>query len=601
MKNNLIKIITLLLVFVLAVSSLGACKKSDNNKNTSSDTAVVDSSEPSNEDNNVDVPSEEEEEPYDEPYDPYENEDGDYYDPGKGNDKYEDLKEPDPVPDPDYSDMLTASLNIYNAKPVQDDFMGFGGIYHAFPYRSDKYGREYTEKMAEAEIQRAINSGITTARSYYEINDAWDSQNKKWNWESDEMQAIYKYCLGLKKGDIEVVINHWYCNNFLFVTYPWSYNGGKFDKDSPIGIEGDCHEAIAVKGDQQKTLENFAEFMAETVRQLRAHGCTNANIISIATEPYAYWCEEWADRITKDELVDRAAKGMAEAHNAVSSHFKKVGLRSSVRIMGPNFAGDEEAVLYYSHFKKYADPDACDLISLHKYNGSDLVADNYDLWKESAEIYKSELKSFENFVWDEYNLAPSSENVIEYRENPYNGFQIALGQICMLNYGVKTSFLWTLFHQQWPNGTTTNLDGFKDGVHMHGTAPTFLKSSIVFGSYYSFSLAANALGDRGSKVYRGDDDTYEGVYAAMTENKDGELSILVVNTNIEDTAMELKFEKSLKGKTFYRHVYNPGTIVCTADAELIAPDLKITNTKNVLKDVVAPYTVVVYTTKKICK
>ena len=599
MKNNLIKIITLLLVFVLAVSSLGACKKSDNNKNTSSDTAVVDSSEPSSEDNNVGVPSEEEEEPYDEPYEDY---GGDYYDPGKEDDKYEDIKEPDP--DTDYSYMPSATLNIYNKKPVLDDFMGFGGIYMAYPYRTDdNYGRNYTEKMAEKEIQRIINTGVSTVRTTYSIDDAWDSQNKAYNWESDRMQAIYKYCLALKKGDIDVVINHWYCNNYLFVTYPWGLNGGKIDKDSPIGIEGDCHEAVRVldsegNGDQPATLEKFAEFMAETVRQLQAHGCTNANIISIATEPYAYWIEEWADRITEDELQDRAAKGMAEAHNAVSSHFKKVGLRNKVSIMGPNFAGVEKAVSYYNHFKKYADPDACNFISLHDYNADNLIADSYDLWKETAEIYKGEFGSLNNFIWDEYNMDDLDYSKIT---NAYRGLHLALGQICMLNYGVKSSFVWTLQDQQWPNNSDTNLNGFDDGIQRHGLAPSLLRSSIVYAPYYSFSLAANALGDRGSKVYRGDDDTYEGVYAAMTENKDGELSILVVNTNIEDTAMELKFEKSLKGRTFYRHVYNPGTIVCTADAELIAPDLKITNTKNVLKDVVAPYTVVVYTTKKICK
>lgn len=601
MKNNLIKIITLLLVFVLAVSSLGACKKSDNNKNTSSDTAVVESSEPSKEDNNVDVPSEEEEDLYDEPYEDPDN-GGEYYDPVSEDDPYVDLKEPEE--DPDYSYMPTASLNIYNSKPVLDDFMGFGGIYQAFTYRTDdNYGRNYTEKMAKTEIQRVINSGVSTVRTTYSIDDAWDSQNKAYNWENDRMQAIYKYCLALKEGDIEVVISHWYCDNYLFVTYPWSYDGNKIDENTPIGHKNKCHEAVRVldsegNGDQQATLEKFAEFMAETVRQLQAHGCTNANIISIATEPYAQWSEAWADRITKDELVDRSAKGMAEAHNVVSSHFKKAGIRNKVRIMGPNFPGDVEAVFYYSHFKKYADSDACDFISLHKYNGHDLVTDSYDLWKESAELYKDEIGSLENFIWDEYNMEGIDYSSIV---NSYRGLHLALGQICMLNYGVKSSFVWTLQDQQWPNNSSTNLDGFVDGIQRHGLAPSLLSSSIVYAPYYSFSLAANALGERGSKVYRGDDDTYEGVYAAMTESKDGELSILVVSTNIEDTAMELKFEKSLKGRTFYRHVYNPGTIVCTADPELIAPDLKITNTKNVLKDVVAPYTVVVYTTKKICK
>ena len=88
---------------------------------------------------------------------------------------------------------------------------------------------------------------------------------------------------------------------------------------------------------------------------------------------------------------------------------------------------------------------------------------------------------------------------------------------------------------------------------------------------------------------------------AVYENKDGELSILVVNTNITETETELKFEKSLKGKTFYRHVYKASDVTCTSEGELIAPDLKLTNATTVLRDVIDPYSVVVYTTKKVLK
>ena len=92
-----------------------------------------------------------------------------------------------------------------------------------------------------------------------------------------------------------------------------------------------------------------------------------------------------------------------------------------------------------------------------------------------------------------------------------------------------------------------------------------------------------------------------GVYAAMTENQQGEVSIMAVSTNIEDTQLTLHFEKSLNGATLYRHVYNPNKITCTTGGELINPDLKITDTNTVLEDVIEPYCVVVYTTKKLWK
>ena len=257
--------------------------------------------------------------------------------------------------------------------------------------------------------------------------------------------------------------------------------------------------------------------------------------------------------------------------------------------------------IYFKYFKKHVDPDACDLFSMHRYNGTDLTADNYDLWKMWAELYR-ETTSFENFVWDEYNTCVQGENSYLSKGNAYNGTQLALGQICMLNYGVYTSYIWTLYDQQWPNNSVTKpADNFFDGIHKHGIAPSLLESSIVFPPYYSFSLVANALGDKGSKVYRGDDDTYEGVYAAMTENQQGEVSIVAVSTNIEDTKLTLNFEKSLNGVTLYRHVYHPNKITCTTGGEMINPDLQLTNTNTVLKDVIEPYCVVVYTMKKLCE
>ena len=574
MKNNMLqRLLCFIFALAIAVSTLGACSTTEEQENPSSNLSSEDVS--SNEPDNNDPSSDEtitEEPVEDDWYDGLEEDNSDQFD--------------------DYDDMLSTTLNIYNDKAVQDDFMGFGGVYHAFPFRSDMYGRQYDERMAKAEIQRAINSGISIARSHYEIPSAWDETKKCWDWESEEMQAIYKFCLELKKGDVDVLINHWYSSNFLFTTYPWS-------NATPEGQTNKGHEAIAVPGNQQATLENFATFMSETVKQLHAHGCTNVTTISIATEPYAYWSPDWEGIVTEEEIKEAAAKDMAYALNAVNKQLKKDGIRDSVDVMGPNFAGQEDAAMYLRYFNKYADSDSCDLISLHKYYGNDLTADNYYMWQECAEIYKQET-SFKNFVWDEYNSSPPTDKSISNRHDAYNGVQLALAQICFLNYGMRGSFVWSLFDQQWPNNTTTSTD-FVDGLHMLGLAPSFLKDSFVYPPYYEFALVANALGDKGSKVYRGDDDTYEGVYAAMTENKEGELSIIVVSTNIEETSVKLNFKKNLGGRSFYRHVYNPNDVLRTEEADLIKPDLELTNTTTTLNDVVEPYCVVVYTTKQICE
>lgn len=578
-NNNTIRLLCFTLALIIALCGLGACKQGGTASTPSdaSNSSEVSSSEP-------DASSEEPtaEEPQDA---------GDPADDGW----YDGLEEVGADEENDNPFLTTANLNIYNKTPVQNDFGGFGGVYHAFPYRSDNFGRQYTEEMAEFEIQRAIRSGISSARTFYEMNSAWDSKTKSWNWESDDMQALYKFCLGLKKGGVEVLINHWYHNQYLFTSYHWSDESA--DGDS---TPGRTHPGITVEGDQAATLSNFADFMAETVRQLRAHGCTNATTISIATEPGAWWSDKWGNSSEMPAYQEKCAKSQAEAINTVSQRLKEDGIRNLVKIQGPNVSGDENAGPYLKAFLKYVDSDACDLISAHKYYGNDLTADNYDLWKMGAEVY-CEQTTPQKFVWDEYNCSPAAAESIASRHSAYNGMQLALAQVCFLNYGMKSSYIWSLLDQQWPNNYTTSNDSFKDGVQMCGLAPTLLESSIVFPPYYSFSLVANALGDVGSKVYRGDDDTAEGVYAAMTENQQGEVSIMAVSTNIEDTQLTLHFEKSLNGATLYRHVYNPNKITCTTGGELINPDLKITDTNTVLEDVIEPYCVVVYTTKKLWK
>ena len=170
-----------------------------------------------------------------------------------------------------------------------------------------------------------------------------------------------------------------------------------------------------------------------------------------------------------------------------------------------------------------------------------------------------------------------------------------------MNHGVRGCFLWTLFDQLWPDNFSTAADsGFYDGIQINGLAPSFLTSSIVFQPYYSHAIVANAV-TRGDTIYAGDDETFSGVYSAMSKGKDGSWNIVVVSTNIFETEITLNFEKSLGGVTLYRHAYAADTIKPTAEGEMITPDLKLTNTKKVLKDVIPAYSVVVYTTKQMCK
>ena len=165
MNKYLLKALYFVLVLAIAVSALGACSEKPDTATTSSDISSEASSteEPSSEETSSDETSDDAAE--------------DVW--------YDDLEDTEADDEYEYDDTLKATLNIYNAEAVQDDFMGFGGVYHAFPFRrDDRYGRNYTDKMSNAEIKRVINSGITMARTYYSIDDSWDSKAKDFNWGS---------------------------------------------------------------------------------------------------------------------------------------------------------------------------------------------------------------------------------------------------------------------------------------------------------------------------------------------------------------------------------------------------------------------------------
>lgn len=573
MKNKSLQLICLTLVLALALSSFAGCNPNEDS-NASSELVSSVEIDPAPTDETSSEEPEETEEPVE--------------------DIYEELEEQETEEPIDYT--MTSTIDIFNATPVQSNFGGFNAVYHAYPYRSDDFGREYTTKMAEFEIERAANSGISVARTMYDMDLAWDTKTKSWNWDSEDMNAVYKFCQSLDKYGIEVFLSHWYSDQYLFTSYHWS-------DPTADGRQSECHEGIRVAGDQAATLEKFGQFMADSVIQLHARGCKNVTSISIATEPGAWWEDDWGDEATlMPAYQDKAAKSQADSINAVSKMLKKNGVRQSVNIIGPNVVGEnaERIQAYIRAFNKYIDDDACDLTSAHRYFGADMTADNYFQWQAHA-IAMGEVLDLNKYIWDEYNTKPPTEDTIVLRRSPHNGIQLALGQIAQMNYGIHSSYLWSLFDQQYPNNYSTNTDSFKDGIQMCGLAPTLLVSSIVYAPYYSFSLAANLVGRKGAKIYRGSDEGLESVYAAMSEGKDGSLNILVATTSIEDVRLTLNFEKSLGGKTFYRHVYDPNTVECTAEGEMIQPDLKITNVKDSMTDTVTPYTVVVYTTDRFCE
>lgn len=152
-------------------------------------------------------------------------------------------------------------------------------MYHGFAYQKDNWGRTLTNKMAELELSRAKSIGLRIARSYYDGGYAWDAKTKKFDWDSEGMKAFYKWSNKLQEGGVKTWISYWYDSTYYLHSYYWS------DEDKN-GHDNNVFEGFADPNkNQQKILENYAEFMADTVEQFHAHGAKNAAYISTATEP----------------------------------------------------------------------------------------------------------------------------------------------------------------------------------------------------------------------------------------------------------------------------------------------------------------------------
>ncbi len=266
-----------------------------------------------------------------------------------------------------------------------------------------------------------------------------------------------------------------------------------------------------------------------------------------------------------------------------------------MQIVGPNETDTTSKVEMMKRFVKRA-PGTFDVLTAHNYeSGIFSDVDCYSQWKDLI-VPKMELAGDTPFVFDEYGW--NGDNNAEMRKtNGYYGTRMAQAQIAMLNAGVDGSFLWTLFDQQWPNNLTTNNDNFDNGLHRWGLAPTLLESSIPYKSFYSFALAATYMGVEGSTIYAGDDETWTGVYAAMSVLPDGNVSIMVVNSNITPTDVTLNMEKAIN-KTLYRRTYNPVTIQPTAAARQIQADAKFSNITTRLSDTIPGGGVVIYSSVK---
>ena len=224
-----------------------------------------------------------------------------------------------------------------------------------------------------------------------------------------------------------------------------------------------------------------------------------------------------------------------------------------------------------------------------KYAG--LVSPNmdaYHCWYKWAKTGLQYVPDGKPFCFDEYNVTFNRDYA---RIN--HGAEIATAAVALMNAGVQSSLMWTLFDQQWPNDHTYNADSFVDGDHRMGIMPNLTRSLVPHLSYYAFSLISRFV-ESGSKVYEGFGENF--IHTTMAVSPSGETTIIVVNCKDEADDFIISFDESQNLK-LNRYVFDPNTLIPDEKAEMIKSDKSIA-ISSVLKDTISPFGVTVYTTIK---
>lgn len=195
------------------------------------------------------------------------------------------------------------------------------------------------------------------------------------------------------------------------------------------------------------------------------------------------------------------------------------------------------------------------------------------------------------YCFDEYNVTFNRDN-----SHPSHGAEICNAAVALMNSGCRTSLLWTIFDQQWPNNHTYNNDSFVDGDHRCGVMPVLNRSLVPHLSYYAFTLLSRYIDGEGTKIYEGFGK--DSLHTTMAVSPNGEITVTVVNCKEEADEFTIKFDKALDGITFNRHYFDPATCLPDEKAEIIGTDKVFESITDTLSDTIPAYGVTVYTTMK---
>ena len=476
-----------------------------------------------------------------------------------------------------------AKIKLYNKKPVNSDFLGFGALYYPWIYQKDEYGRNYTESQAETELDRLKLSGVRIVRTTLFASFDWYVQkDESWNFAGERFEAILRSLAGIQSRGIDILLNFEWGNSI-------NQQGAVFGnpKLAAFGFEKQC--------------EIFASFVRDYLIALFNRGITAVKYITFFSEPGSGFIDGYSGEKEKDLL-----KKYSASIGAVSKALEDAGIRSNYKFILGNVALETEMWNFtwqlfapmYEALVPYGDG-----WSYHNYNKYISQYDNTahkfeNMMSFANDDIKGKTGIAAQDVWvDEYNATDRNNSWYEIRNtSPWNPVHMIAGMVAYMNIGYKTVLHWTFTNTLWVGSRGNNVDNWQDGFHCWGLVPNPLQEEKPYNSFYAYQTVASHI--MPGKTYRGDNFAESGLCCAACESREGDFTVIVVNSNVFNMPFELSFEKEFEGKIFYRYLFEGLKQYRDEKATPISANREIRNVTRFIKDTIPCGSVAVYTTMK---
>ncbi len=511
------------------------------------------------------------------------------------------------IDEEDFEDFDTPQiLTIENKTSVNNKFMGFGAIYYPWIYWNDDAGRNYTEEQRQIELNRLTESGVTWIRTMIYARSEWYNKNTGvWSYSGEHYDGLLKFFKEIDKRGIDVLLN-----------FEW---GGAIQPDSNDNMTIFNDSILSKTGTMDDRIVMYGNFCTSFTQKLKEDGINCIKYITFFSEPAnrtqlggQYGTEEF-ETVFLAKIVPAYTKIIKTVHD----DFTAAGIRKDYKFVGNNQSTYYYINLYtWQQLKPLYDPvkDYIDEYDYHFYNRlSNPKGATYEDFAIIPETFAADVKEYmgieSNDTWiDEFNITHNGSEgnfksltnqygaIYSLKDEPYTATQIGNTLLAFLNNGFKTAGIWTFINTLWPNSTQTGGE-FNSGLMLDGLMPNLMESQVPYNAYYAFSMISRYC-NNAKAVYNCDISDADGLAASCVYDKDGSITVFVVNSNLNDVEFKMNFESKLSKSVLYRHLYDPETFESDTSAKPIGVDRALINVTGGFADRIPAGAVAVYTTSK---